>query len=173
MNEFEDKAGTGQTGDPWSQIQPLIGAERLGRMSPENLAGFKRLLIEATGEGNDGEGPVRELFGLLGSRWSGLILQLAHFGPFRFSTLQRIIQVIDRAGISRRMLALKLHAFERDGMILRSVSGSAPMHVEYSLTPMGAQFRDHVMSMVIWLAQHAEDIKAARNAYEERETADI
>jgi DNA-binding HxlR family transcriptional regulator len=173
MNDIEVKAGADHVSDPWSQIQPLIGADHLQRMSPENLAGFKRLLIEATGEGNDGEGPVRELFGLLGSRWSGLILQLAHYGPFRFSTLQRIIQVIDRAGISRRMLALKLHAFERDGMILRSVSGSAPMHVEYSLTPLGAQFRDRVMSMVIWLAEHAGDIEAARRAYEERETADI
>ena len=173
MNNTDSNPVAAHTADPWAQIQPLVGAERIERMAPDALAGFKRLLIEATGEGNDGEGPVRELFGLLGSRWSGLILQLAHYGPFRFSTLQRIIQVIDRAGISRRMLALKLHAFERDGMILRAVSGSAPMHVEYSLTPMGEQFRDRVVAMVHWLTEHAAQIDAARKAYEERETADI
>lgn len=173
MSESEPNSAAADVTNPWAQIQPIVGTERLERMGPEALGGFKRLLIEAAAEGNDGEGPVRELFGLLGSRWSGLILQLVHYGPFRFSTLQRIIQVIDRAGISRRMLALKLHAFERDGMILRAVSGSAPMHVEYSLTPMGAQFRDRVLAMVIWLGENAKQIEAARAAYEARETADI
>lgn len=157
----------------WEKVQPILGARYLKQATPEHLNKFRKLLIDAAHGGKDASGPVREVLALLGDRWSTLLLQLVHYGPLRFSALQRIIGVLQEGGISRRMLSLKLRALERDGLVLRTVTPSVPPRVEYSLTQMGEDLWIIAAHLVDWLEDHSAAIQAARAAFEHQEEADL
>jgi DNA-binding HxlR family transcriptional regulator len=156
----------------WQRVTPILGKQYMSHASPELIAHFKRLVIGANIGGRDASGPVREVLALLGDRWSTLLLQLAHFGPLRYSTLQRIIAVLQDSGITRRMLSLKLRALERDGLVLRTVTASAPPRVEYQLTKMGEDLWVIAAHLVDWLQEHSTSIDSARAAFEQQEAAD-
>jgi DNA-binding HxlR family transcriptional regulator len=156
----------------WEQVLPILGSRYVKQTDTDKLEKFKRLIVTAAEGGKDASGPVREVLALLGDRWSTLLLQLAHFGPLRFSTLQRIIAVLQDSGISRRMLALKLRALERDGLVLRTVTPSVPPRVEYELTQMGEDLWIIAAHLVDWLEDHSARIEAARTAFEHQEEAE-
>ncbi len=153
----------------WEQVATIVGPAFLERLDRDALISFQQLIAKASSMGRDARGPVREIQTLLGDRWSTLLLHLMHYGPLRFSVLQRIISVIDDVGISRRMLSFSLRAMERDGLVSRKVIASVPPNVEYSLTPLGQQLWEKVFGLVEWLTLHANDILAARAAFEQKE----
>ncbi|MFI8567111.1 winged helix-turn-helix transcriptional regulator [Rhodococcus sp. NPDC078407] len=66
------------------------------------------------------------------SRWGVLALAALTEGDYRFNALRRRVD-----GVSERMLAQTLQTLERDGLIVRTVQGTIPPKVEYSLTPLG------------------------------------
>lgn len=150
---------------------PLLDQQYMKQCAPEKLADFRSLIISAAYGGKDAEGPVREVLSLLGDRWSTLLLQLVHYGPLRFSVLQRIIGVLQEDGISRRMLSLKLRALERDGLVSRRIIPAVPPRVEYSLTTMGEELWQIAAHLVNWLEDHSEQIRSARRVFEHQDDA--
>ena len=54
-------------------------------------------------------------------------------------------------GISERMLAQTLQWLEEDGLVLRIAFDVVPPHVEYSLTPMGAEAAEKVRALADWV----------------------
>ncbi|MDV8022853.1 helix-turn-helix domain-containing protein [Rhodococcus sp. IEGM 1330] len=66
------------------------------------------------------------------SRWGVLALAALTEGDYRFNALRRRVD-----GVSERMLSQTLQTLERDGLVVRTVQGTIPPKVEYSLTPMG------------------------------------
>jgi DNA-binding HxlR family transcriptional regulator len=160
--------------DIWPEVMRALGPEFLAAAPAAKLGEFEQLIHDAAQQGHRPSGPVRGVQSLVGDRWSGLLLPLIHFGPIRFSALQRVVGLVDKEVISRRMLSFKLRALERDGFVLRSVVQRVPQRVEYSLTPMGEEFYPVYMQLIGWLNTHQENIVAARQRFERHEdSADL
>jgi DNA-binding HxlR family transcriptional regulator len=88
---------------------------------------------------------------ILGRRWTGLILRALQDGPRRFGELTRHIEVV-----SERMLSERLKELERDGLVVRKVIPSTPVHVEYSLTDKGAALREVLAAIERWAGKWVE-----------------
>lgn len=101
-------------------------------------------LLDDWGRGNvlARDCPSRPVLQHLTSRWGALTMVVLATGTYRFGALRRQI-----AGISERMLAQTLQALEADGMVKRQAHDVVPPHVEYSLTPLGAEAAAHVVAL--------------------------
>lgn len=118
-------------------------------------------------EGGTGrEEPVREIFGLLGDRWSTLILLILATGRYRHAALRRTVSYLGaEQNISQRMLTLKLQALLRNGLISRRASDDVPPRVDYELTPLGRQLVEQAQGLIKWIKLNRSSIDAARTAH--------
>ncbi len=69
---------------------------------------------------------------LIGSRWTGAVIQLLLQGRMRFAELRDAIP-----DISDRMLSERLRELEAEGIVERLVIPETPVRVEYELTDKG------------------------------------
>lgn len=76
------------------------------------------------------------------SRWGTLVLIALMDGTLRFSALRRRI-----GGVSERMLTQSLRLLEDDGLIERIAHQVVPPHVDYRLTPIGAEVARNVLAL--------------------------
>jgi DNA-binding HxlR family transcriptional regulator len=76
--------------------------------------------------------PSRDLLDLLANKWSALALGALEGGPQRFGEVR-----IRLEGISPKVLTQTLRRLEERGLVDRVVYPAVPLHVEYSLTPLG------------------------------------
>ncbi|GGY52605.1 winged helix-turn-helix transcriptional regulator [Streptomyces djakartensis] len=106
---------------------------------------------------------AREVLGIVGDKWSLLIVRNLSQGPRRFTELKRAVD-----GISQRMLTVTLRGLERDGILTRTVRNVMPPHVSYELTPMGRTLREATAPLLEWSITHLTHIDAARAAYDAR-----
>jgi DNA-binding HxlR family transcriptional regulator len=97
----------------------------------------------------DGEA-LTVVFGLLGKRWSGLIIGVLMKGPARFSEIARHVP-----GMSDRMLSERLTELSRAGLVDREADIGAPGNVHYSLTKMGAGLRPALRELACWAHEFA------------------
>lgn len=103
--------------------------------------------------------PSREILNHVTSRWGVLVLVALHAADtLRFSDLRRKIN-----GVSEKMLAQTLQQLERDGFIHREAYPVVPPHVEYSLTPLGAEIAGQVQGLVEWIEVNLPRILAAQS----------
>ncbi len=107
---------------------------------------------------------LRDVLDRVGDKWSVLIMALLVNGPRRYSQLRRAID-----GISQRMLTLTLRGLERDGLVFREVTPTAPPRVDYSLTPVGRTLSMKASELIAWAEEHREHIADARRRYDEKE----
>src|SRR5580698_1232250 len=82
---------------------------------------------------------------LVGSRWTGAILQLLMGGRARFSTLREAIPEI-----SDRMLSERLRELEQEGLVARTVLPDPPIRVEYALTEKGQELQASLAAVARW-----------------------
>ena len=101
-------------------------------------------LLDAWARGNvlAPDCPSRPVLQHLTNRWGTLAMIVLSTGTHRFGALRRKI-----GGVSERMLAQTLQALEGDGMVRRVALDVVPPHVEYSLTPLGAEAATHVVAL--------------------------
>lgn len=85
----------------------------------------------------------------VGGKWKGLILWSLDEHPWRFNALRRKFP-----GLSQKMLTQQLRELEHDGLINRTVLGTLPPHVEYTLTESGKTFIPVLHFMNDWGKQH-------------------
>lgn len=98
--------------------------------------------------------PTRQVLDHVMSRWAPLVIaSLADAGPMRWSALRRRAD-----GISEKMLAQTLRQLQQDGLIARDAKPVVPPHVEYALTPLGAEFAEHLVPLLAWIGAHADQI---------------
>ncbi|MFD0783668.1 winged helix-turn-helix transcriptional regulator [Micromonospora azadirachtae] len=76
--------------------------------------------------------PCRDMLDLLANKWSALALGALENGPQRFGAIRTRLQ-----GVSPKVLTHTLRRLEEHGLVDRTVYPSVPLHVEYSLTPLG------------------------------------
>lgn len=86
--------------------------------------------------------PSRDVFKHVTSLWGGLALIALRDGTHRFSELRRRVE-----GVSEKMLAQTLQLLEADGLVERKAYPVVPPHVEYRLSPLGAEVAEHVAAL--------------------------
>lgn len=105
--------------------------------------------------------PIRNVLAGLGDKWSLLVLAELSDGSCRFSELLKTLP-----DISQRMLTQTLRKHERDGLVLRSVTPTAPPRVDYELTELGHSLVKLLVPISEWASENLPAIKDARVAYE-------
>jgi DNA-binding HxlR family transcriptional regulator len=77
--------------------------------------------------------PIRSSLGVLGRRWSLLILRdISFFRKVRFSDMLRT-----NSGLSSRLLSIRLKELQKEGLIERAVSPDDHREVWYNITEKG------------------------------------
>lgn len=120
--------------------------------------------------GKERDAPVREVMGLLGDRWSTLILLVLATGTWRHAELRRMLgQLSAEQAISQRVLTLKLRTLERDGFVARTASAEVPPKVSYELTPLGSELQGEARRLIDWINARASAIHHAREGFDRSE----
>lgn len=87
---------------------------------------------------------VARTLAVIGERWTMLILREAFMGRHRFDDFQRNI------GIARNILATRLRALVKDGILERSRADGEHARVEYRLTRKGMELYPVMVAMLKW-----------------------
>jgi DNA-binding HxlR family transcriptional regulator len=82
---------------------------------------------------------------LIGSRWTGAILQTLLQGRTRYGAIRGAIPEI-----TDRMLSERLRSLEAEALVLRVVIPESPVRVEYELTPKGRELQDALREIGNW-----------------------
>ncbi|GAA2527329.1 winged helix-turn-helix transcriptional regulator [Winogradskya humida] len=106
---------------------------------------------------------IHAILGMVGDKWSLLVVCNLRHGPRRFTELKRAID-----GVSQRMLTVTLRNLERQGILTRTIHQVMPPHVSYELTPMGATLCATALPMVEWAFENSARIDDARTKYDAR-----
>jgi DNA-binding HxlR family transcriptional regulator len=88
---------------------------------------------------------ITRVFGLLGKRWTGLIVSVLLQRPVYFAELRRAIP-----GISERMLSDRLTELGEAGLVVREVDEGPPLRVAYRLTEAGAALEPALKELGRW-----------------------
>ena len=99
--------------------------------------------------------PSRQVLDHVTSKWGVLVLIALGEGTLRWGQLRRTVE-----GVSEKMLAQTLQTLERDGLVARKALPVIPPHVEYNLTPPGAQLVERLIPLMDWLLQNSPAIVA-------------
>jgi DNA-binding HxlR family transcriptional regulator len=82
---------------------------------------------------------------LIGSRWTGAILQTLLQGKTRYAAIKGAIP-----DITDRMLSERLRSLEGEKLVLRIVISESPVRVEYELTPKGRELQNALREIGSW-----------------------
>jgi DNA-binding HxlR family transcriptional regulator len=101
------------------------------------------------------ESPVCQHFqaaaGLLGKRWSTQIVRGLLSGDVRFTDLR------DGVGVSDHVLSERLKELEAEGIVIRTVTPTTPVRIEYRLTEKGRDLERVMQELADWAERWAED----------------
>lgn len=95
-------------------------------------------------------GCVKAALGIVGDKWTCLILHEMLGGAHRFSTLERALP-----GISPRTLSQRLDTLEHEGIITKQTFNEIPPRVEYTLTAKGTDLVPILRQMADWGYKYA------------------
>lgn len=82
---------------------------------------------------------------LIGSRWTGAIIQTLLQGKTRYAALKAAIP-----DITDRMLSERLRSLEAEDLVTRWVIADTPIRVEYELTDKGRSLENALREISIW-----------------------
>lgn len=88
--------------------------------------------------------PIAHSTGLVGDRWSILIVRELLMGQTRFQDLQA------QTGATSQMLAARLKRLDADGLIERRAYSERPLRHEYRLTPKGVHLMPVILALRTW-----------------------
>lgn len=94
--------------------------------------------------GDDTLCPIAHSTGLVGDRWSILIVRELLLGQTRFQDLQA------QTGATSQMLAARLKRLEADGLVERHAYSQRPPRHEYRLTPKGVALMPVILALRTW-----------------------
>jgi DNA-binding HxlR family transcriptional regulator len=82
---------------------------------------------------------------LIGSRWTGAILQTLLQGSTRYAVIKAAIP-----DITDRMLSERLRSLEAEDLVSRQVIPESPVRVEYDLTAKGRELQNALREIGTW-----------------------
>lgn len=106
-------------------------------------------------------GVVRPVLDKIADKWTILILTVLCPKPARFNEIKRRL---DR--ITHKALADALKRLERNGLVTRTVLPTAPIGVEYAITPLGHSLRQPFEALCTWALAHGGEIESAASSYD-------
>lgn len=112
--------------------------------------------------------PVAATLGVIGGKWTPLILFHLKDQPRRFNALRRLLP-----DITQRMLTLQLRALEGQGVVLRTVFETVPPKVEYCLTERGLTLAPIIEAMEAWGAEQLVRSSSDLGRYRKQLSASI
>ena len=128
-----------------------------GRLTHYNLVYFSKVLVSSMVSLSfppmaDVISPVCSRFHraveLIGSRWTGAIIQTLLQGKTRYAALKAAIP-----DITDRMLSERLRSLEAEDIVTRWVIADTPVRVEYELTDKGRSLEAALRAIGTW-AEH-------------------
>lgn len=93
---------------------------------------------------NEDACPLARAMGVIGDRWTLLILRECFLGVRRFDSFQK------RLGVTRHLLAERLKRLETMGLLERRPYQERPLRYEYRLTTSGKEFAPVMLVMQDW-----------------------
>lgn len=88
--------------------------------------------------------------GVIGQRWTGLIIFQLIDGPKRFCNLESSM------GVSGRVLSERLKSLESEGIVEREVYPETPVRIEYKLTEKGKAIEPFMNELQKWAEEWCE-----------------
>ena len=82
---------------------------------------------------------------LIGSRWTGAILQTLLQGKTRYASIRGAVPEI-----TDRMLSERLRLLETEGLVVRTVVPESPVRVEYELSEKGNELQSALQEIAHW-----------------------
>lgn len=98
---------------------------------------------------------VRPVLDKIADKWTIMILTVLCPKPSRFNEIKRRLD-----GITHKALADALKRLERNGFVTRTVLPTAPIGVEYAITPLGHSLRQPFEALCAWALEHGDAIAA-------------
>jgi DNA-binding HxlR family transcriptional regulator len=105
---------------------------------------------------------VRPVLDKIADKWTIMILSVLCPKPARFNAIRRRLD-----GITHKALADALKRLERNGLVTRTILPTAPIGVEYAITPLGHSLRAPFEALCAWALTHGDAIAEA-NAAQDR-----
>ncbi|MEP7053869.1 MAG: helix-turn-helix domain-containing protein [Actinomycetota bacterium] len=105
--------------------------------------------------------PTRQLLDVISDKWLCLVMTSLSQGRRRHSDLAREI-----CGVSQKMLTQTLRSMERDGLVVRTVTPSVPVRVDYELSELGCELAPLMRAVKSWAEQHMDRVLTARGAHD-------
>lgn len=112
----------------------------------------------------DEDCPLRQMFDLVGDRWTSSVLFVIGEDVKRYSDLQRQIP-----GVSKKMLTQTLRRLEQAGLVSRKVYPVVPPRTEYRLTAMGKSILQPVTALADWAVKHQSELRLMRKRGKDKE----
>jgi DNA-binding HxlR family transcriptional regulator len=103
------------------------------------------------------------VLGVIGSKWTVLIVPALIDHPMRFGELRRRLD-----GITQKGLTQALRQLERDGFVTRTQYPTIPPRVEYALTPLGRKVAGLLGAVRDWAQENLVEVLASRARYDSR-----
>ncbi|WDS34672.1 helix-turn-helix domain-containing protein [Pseudoxanthomonas sp.] len=104
---------------------------------------------------------IRPVLDKIADKWTILILCVICPKPSRFNEIKRRLD-----GITHKALADALKRLERNGLVTRTVLPTAPIGVEYAITPLGHALREPFEALCKWAFEHGNEIDTAVARYD-------
>lgn len=92
---------------------------------------------------------VERTLGVIGGKWTTLVLRELLTGTRRYSDLKRAL-----GRVSPKTLTERLRHLEAEGLLTRTVYAEVPPRVEYALTGRGESLGEIIAAMGRWGAAH-------------------
>ena len=99
---------------------------------------------------------LRPVLDKIADKWTIMILTVLCPKPSRFNEIKRRLD-----GITHKALADTLKRLERNGLVTRTVLPTAPIGVEYAITPLGHSLRQPFEALCTWALTYGDAIEDA------------
>jgi DNA-binding HxlR family transcriptional regulator len=93
--------------------------------------------------------PIKATANTLTGKWKVLILWHLSFRKRRFAEVRDLLP-----GVSEKVLTAQLRQLEADGLVERTVSGTAQIRVDYALTEAGEELVPVMQAMCDWASKN-------------------
>lgn len=104
---------------------------------------------------------LRPVLDKIADKWTIMILTVLCPKPSRFNEIKRRLD-----GITHKALADALKRLERNGLVTRTVLPTAPIGVEYAITPLGHSLRQPFEALCAWALAHGDAMTPASDTDE-------
>ncbi len=104
---------------------------------------------------------LRPVLDKIADKWTIMILTVLCPKPSRFNEIKRRLD-----GITHKALADALKRLERNGLVTRTVLPTAPIGVEYAITPLGHSLRPPFEALCAWALNYGDAMERASDTHD-------